>query len=106
MIGLINLFVHILKFPSLPSARSDVALLDVAAGYFGHMEFVTSSELNFPFARDVATIARQTVNKASTTDFSVGTSDDASFGLVNDMSIPFQVSSRFVLHPKLSWITH
>ncbi|OQU95760.1 Fungal specific transcription factor domain-containing protein [Cladophialophora immunda] len=89
MIGLINLFIHILKFPSLPSARSDVALLDVAAGYFGHMEFITSSELNFPFARDVATVARQTVNKASKTDAPAITSADDGFSLANDVDIPF-----------------
>ncbi|KAK5046473.1 hypothetical protein LTR84_008276 [Exophiala bonariae] len=35
------------------------------AGHFAHMEFVTGSELNFPFARNVARLARQTVEKAS-----------------------------------------
>ncbi|OAG42085.1 hypothetical protein AYO21_03539 [Fonsecaea monophora] len=89
MIGLINLFIHILKFPSLSSARSDVALLDVAAGYFGHMEFVTSSELNFPFARDVATVARQTVTKALKTDVPASTGADDGFSLANDVDIPF-----------------
>jgi hypothetical protein len=63
MIGLINLFIHILKYPTGPSVRSDVALLDVAAGYFGHMEFITAAELSFPFARDVAALARKVFNK-------------------------------------------
>ncbi|KIW98761.1 uncharacterized protein Z519_00424 [Cladophialophora bantiana CBS 173.52] len=89
MIRLINLFIHILKFPSLPSARSDVALLDVAAGYFGHIEFITAEELSFPFARDVASVARQTVNKASKTDVPAITSAEDGFSLATDADIPF-----------------
>ena len=64
MVGLINLFVSVLKSPTLPSAQSDVALLDVAAGHFGQMEFVTSAELAFPFTREVAALARMTVKRA------------------------------------------
>ena len=64
MTGLINLFIHILRFPVLSTAQSDIALLDVVAGHFAHMEFVTSSELNFPFARNVAALARKTVDKS------------------------------------------
>jgi hypothetical protein len=64
MVGLINLFVGILKYPSSPAAQSDVALLDSAAGHFGHMEFITANELAFPFIREVAALARTTVAKA------------------------------------------
>ena len=64
MVGLINLFIHILKFPGLPSAQSDVALLDVITGHFGHMEFVTSSELRFCFAREAAALAHTTVRRS------------------------------------------
>jgi hypothetical protein len=35
--------------------------MDMVAGHFAHMEFVTSSELSFPFTREVAALARQTV---------------------------------------------
>lgn len=63
MVGLINLFIFILKHPTLPSTQSDIALLDVATGHFGHMEDVTSSELAFPFTREAAALARQTVKK-------------------------------------------
>jgi hypothetical protein len=49
MVGLINLlFVSILIKPS-SAAQSDVALLDIAAGHFGRLEFMTSNELAFPF---------------------------------------------------------
>lgn len=61
MVGLINLFVYILKYPTLLSAQGDVAALDVAVGHFGHLEVLTSSELSFPFAREAARIAYTTV---------------------------------------------
>jgi hypothetical protein len=64
MVGLINLFVSILIKPTSTTAQSDVALLDVAAGHFGHLEFMTSNELAFPFTREVAAMARATVRMA------------------------------------------
>jgi hypothetical protein len=64
MVSLINLFVSILKSPTSLPARSDMALMDIAAGHFGHMEFITSSEMVFPFARDVAALAQKTVKAA------------------------------------------
>lgn len=64
MVGLINLFVSILKSPASLVAPSDVALMDIAVGHFGHLEFITTSELAFPFTREVAVLARETVKKA------------------------------------------
>lgn len=64
MVGFINLFISVLKSPMLASAQSDVALLDMVAGHFANMEFVTSSELAFPFTREVAALARSTARKA------------------------------------------
>lgn len=64
MVGLINLFVSILRSPVSETAQSDVALMDIAAGHFAHMEFITSSHLAFPFTREVADLARQTVKRA------------------------------------------
>ena len=69
MVGLINLFIYILKFPALPSAQSDVALLDVITGHFGHMDFLTSSELRFSFAREAAALALAAVKKAKDKPF-------------------------------------
>ena len=62
--GTINLFITILKNPSAPGIRADVALLDVAVGHFGDMEIVTESEMSFPFVREVASIAYRVVRKA------------------------------------------
>ena len=36
----------------------------MVAGHFAHMEFVTSSELSFPFTRQVAALARIVVSRA------------------------------------------
>lgn len=62
--GLINLFVHILKYPGLPSAPSDVALMDIVAGHFGRVEYLTASHLAFPFIREITSLANKMVKKA------------------------------------------
>ena len=65
MHAFINLFIHIIKFPRTDLIRTDLALLDVAAGYFGQMDFVTGGKLSFPFVRDIATFGRQIVDAES-----------------------------------------
>ena len=79
MVGLINLFVSILIRPSSQAAQSDVALLDIAAGHFGHLEFMTSNELAFPFTREVAAMARATVKKAKERPATEGAASDNSW---------------------------
>ncbi len=64
MFGLVNLFIGIIKSPTSASAQSDLALMEMVAGHFAHMEYVTSSELSFPFTREVSALARQTVKDA------------------------------------------
>ncbi|KAJ9612953.1 hypothetical protein H2200_002894 [Cladophialophora chaetospira] len=68
MLGVINLFIYILQNPLSSTTSSDMALLDIAAGYFAHMEFATDSELIFPFARDVAALVRKTVESGAFLD--------------------------------------
>lgn len=65
MVGFINLFLSILKAPSLPSATLDVAMLDIAVGHFGHLEVLTDSELAYPFTREVAALAYWAAKKAA-----------------------------------------
>ena len=55
------MFVQILKSPTSASAASDLALLDVCAGHFGHVDFVTLSEISFPFAKESACLAYKVV---------------------------------------------
>jgi hypothetical protein len=63
MLGILHLFVFALKHPSHPSVKSDIALLDVGAGYFGHIDFVTDSGLSFSFPKDVAVFAAKAVKR-------------------------------------------
>ncbi len=65
MVGLINLFLYILKYPSLTTALADVSMLDIAVGHFGHLEVITASQLSYPFARELARIAYQTVKRCN-----------------------------------------
>lgn len=75
--GMINLFIHIVKSPALSTAPSDVALLDVVAGHFGHLEFVSSVEASFGFTRELANIARSLVQKTQKQHPSPGMSEIA-----------------------------
>ena len=48
-----------------PTVLSDLALFDVAAGFFGQMAFNTTPELTYTFARNLATLARNAGLSAS-----------------------------------------
>ena len=74
----------------MPSAVSDVAALDIAVGHFGHLEKLSSSEISYPFAREVARIAYDTVkNKQNPNSCEVTTS-----GLLVSAS-PYMSDSNF-----------
>lgn len=64
MAAVASLFVFLLQTPASLTAQSDIALLDVAAGHFSHMEYLTGMELGAPFARKAAQLAREAMNKA------------------------------------------
>lgn len=106
MTGLINLFIHILRFPVLSTAQSDIALLDIIAGHFAHMEFVTGSELKFPFARNVAALARQTVDKASQASSPILHGGEHVFDLHQEMELPSQVRKPSLLDLIAFRLTH
>ncbi|KAJ5585689.1 fungal-specific transcription factor domain-containing protein [Penicillium hetheringtonii] len=67
MLAVINLFIYILKMPTLETVGSDLALLDLAAGHFAKVHFLTSSQVSFVFAREIAGLANKTVRRASLT---------------------------------------
>ncbi|CRG86432.1 hypothetical protein PISL3812_03438 [Talaromyces islandicus] len=62
LLGAIHLFVHILRAPTSPSALSDIALIDVAAGNFARLEYATSGRLVITFVRELAVFARLLVS--------------------------------------------
>ncbi|KAH7013830.1 fungal-specific transcription factor domain-containing protein [Ilyonectria destructans] len=64
LVGLINMFICVLKNPLSPSTASDLSLMDIVVGHFGYMEFISSSELEFPFPREIASYARNLVKQA------------------------------------------
>lgn len=57
----INLFVYILKNPQLSTTAADLALLDICAGHFGHIELVTESEISFHFPRESAALCSRAI---------------------------------------------
>ncbi|EXJ76280.1 uncharacterized protein A1O5_00788 [Cladophialophora psammophila CBS 110553] len=67
LVGLINLFLHVIQHPTLSTANSDISLMDVIVGHFGYMEYATGSELVFKFPRKVVAYAREVVKRARRT---------------------------------------
>ncbi|CAH0046653.1 unnamed protein product [Clonostachys solani] len=61
LVGLINMFVCVLKNPLNPSTMSNLALMDIVVGHFGYVEFLSSSKLDLSFPREVASYARNLV---------------------------------------------
>ena len=64
VLRLINLFVHVLKHLTVSSAASDIALMEVIVGQFRRLEFASSGQMSFSFAREIAGLARTAVKKA------------------------------------------
>ena len=63
LVSVINLFIYILKYPSLPTTQSDIALIEVAAGHFSRLEYA-SADLARPFAREITHLARAVATAA------------------------------------------
>lgn len=65
MLAVINLFIYILKLPTLETVPSDLMLLDLTAGHFARVHFLTSSQVSFTFAREIVGLANKTVRRAT-----------------------------------------
>ncbi|KAF2810174.1 uncharacterized protein BDZ99DRAFT_387355, partial [Mytilinidion resinicola] len=61
----INLFIHILRDSSrsMTTIQSDLAILDIAVGYFSSVEFATEFELKLSFARELCHYAHLAVDQ-------------------------------------------
>ncbi|KAJ5632774.1 fungal-specific transcription factor domain-containing protein [Penicillium lividum] len=66
MLAVINLFIYILKYPSLDTVEADLTLLDLTAGHFARVHFLTSSHVSFTFAREIVGLANKAVRRATT----------------------------------------
>lgn len=62
--AVINLFIYILKYPGLSTTAADLGLLDVCAGHFGYIEFLTSSKVSVSLPREAANVASRVVKRA------------------------------------------
>jgi hypothetical protein len=54
----------VLKYPTAPTAPSDIALLDVVSGHLARIEFASSGQLSFSVARDLSGLARVATKRA------------------------------------------
>ena len=69
---MINLFVYILKYPNRTSVSSDLGLLQMAAGYFGYLDYATSAIKSFSFIKDIVQIARVATERVRNSQISGG----------------------------------
>lgn len=65
MLAVINLFVYILKNPTFTTVQSDLAHLDLAAGHFAKIHFLTSSQVSFTFPREIVGLASEAIRMSS-----------------------------------------
>lgn len=78
------MFVCVLKDPLAASVASDLSLMDIVVGHFGYLGFISSSELEYAFPREIASYARSLVKKARDERESAGQVGHASFTRVPD----------------------
>jgi hypothetical protein len=83
----INLFIHVLQTQDYSSVMSDMALLDIAAGHFARLEFVTDSAISFPFIKDIAALARANTKRIRTAS-TTSSRDTYVSGMRNQMLLP------------------
>lgn len=57
----INLFLYILKYPGSPTTAADLGLLDVCAGHFGYIDYLTSTRISISLPRETTTLASKLV---------------------------------------------
>ncbi|TGO36848.1 hypothetical protein BHYA_0113g00210 [Botrytis hyacinthi] len=71
LVSAINIFIYILKYPALPTASSDVTLLDICTGHFSRLE-LAAPDTALPFVREIAKLARSTVESVRNSAASPG----------------------------------
>ncbi|KAF7950020.1 hypothetical protein EAE96_007323 [Botrytis aclada] len=71
LVSAINIFIYILKYPALPTASSDMGLLDICTGHFSRLE-LASPDTALPFIREIARLARSIVESVKNSAASPG----------------------------------
>jgi Fungal specific transcription factor domain len=62
--AVVPLFIYVVANPLDPSAKDDIALMNVATGVFGRLEFITSGDFAFEGGTEFAPLATGIVEKA------------------------------------------
>jgi hypothetical protein len=65
LLGMINMFISILRSPLGDSALGDVALLEMAAGHFAYLDYTTEAVFSLSFIKNLSQWARQAIGKAA-----------------------------------------
>lgn len=65
----INLFIYVLKYPTLSTTSADLSLLDVCVGHFGYIEYLTAARVSFSLTREAAEIASKVVKASKAKEF-------------------------------------
>jgi hypothetical protein len=60
-----NLFIHVVSYPKLDSVATDMTLLDIAAGFFARLKYVSSGSVSFGAVKDLVEFADKTIKSAS-----------------------------------------
>jgi hypothetical protein len=68
LVGFLNAFIHVVKNPTLPSTEMDLALMDMIVGHFGHLGFLSDSNMAFAFPRQIAMLTSTVVMNARKQD--------------------------------------
>lgn len=83
----INLFIYLLKYPNMSTTSADLGLLDVSAGHFGYIEFLTSSQMSVSLPRETVNLASKVVKAAKAGDSSLTTAgNNSSYDFPNNES--------------------
>ncbi|KAH7239483.1 hypothetical protein BKA59DRAFT_277275 [Fusarium tricinctum] len=84
--ALFVLFDQVISNPRSPDTRSNLALLDIAGGHFGRIDFTSGGSLPGSLISEFTYIAREYINQLATYDLLQG--PQSSFQLLNQASRP------------------
>ncbi|KAL4940597.1 fungal-specific transcription factor domain-containing protein [Aspergillus oleicola] len=73
LLGLINIFISVLRAPLDNTTATNLALTEVAAGHFGYLEYLSNNQMTFPYVGEIGRLARAVVKSARDRQSNVST---------------------------------
>ncbi|KAF3348835.1 Inositol 2-dehydrogenase [Verticillium dahliae VDG2] len=109
LVGLINLFLHVVQNPLSSATKSDIALMDVVVGHFSYLDFASGSELGTQFPREVVAYAREFSDERTSQEikihdfwmhdiFGIGSADPSPDYFMSSNIAPGSVSGDTFIH--------